>query len=143
MTAFAAASYTDRLRMAEAKAPTLVPLPETKPFWAAARRHELSLPYCRACSAYHFYPRILVAMDTRIYPEKFYREYRSIAPDNPSLLAPPDEVLMRKLSALRALRSFAPLLVTLPLLAGCAANTSATAAPAAAVTQSWRVPCRL
>lgn len=43
--------------MAEAKAPILVPLPETKPFWAAARRHELSLPYCRACSAYHYYPR--------------------------------------------------------------------------------------
>jgi hypothetical protein len=40
--------------------------------------------------AYHFHPRILVAMDTRIYPERFYREYRSITPDNPRLLAPPD-----------------------------------------------------
>jgi len=35
----------------------VVPLPETEAFWAAARRHELSLPYCRSCGAFHFYPR--------------------------------------------------------------------------------------
>jgi uncharacterized OB-fold protein len=43
--------------MADAKPPILVPLPETKPYWAAARRHELSLPWCRSCGAFHFYPR--------------------------------------------------------------------------------------
>ncbi|HTE85738.1 MAG TPA: Zn-ribbon domain-containing OB-fold protein [Dehalococcoidia bacterium] len=31
----------------------------TKPFWEAARRHELVLPRCRRCSRYHFYPREL------------------------------------------------------------------------------------
>lgn len=29
----------------------------TKPFWEAARRHELVLPRCRRCTRYHFYPR--------------------------------------------------------------------------------------
>lgn len=31
----------------------------TKPFWDAAKRHELVLPRCRKCSRYHFYPREL------------------------------------------------------------------------------------
>jgi uncharacterized OB-fold protein len=43
--------------MADLKAFTPVPLPETKPYWAAARRHELTLPYCGACRAFHYYPR--------------------------------------------------------------------------------------
>jgi uncharacterized OB-fold protein len=34
-----------------------VPLPETRPYWQAARRHELSLPYCVPCGAFFFYPR--------------------------------------------------------------------------------------
>jgi uncharacterized OB-fold protein len=29
----------------------------TKPFWDAAKRHELVLPRCLKCSRYHFYPR--------------------------------------------------------------------------------------
>jgi hypothetical protein len=39
--------------------------------------------------AYHFYPRIRVAMDTRMYSEKYYTEYRSMTGDNLDLLAPP------------------------------------------------------
>lgn len=39
------------------------PLPiidgESKPYWEAARRHELVLPRCNNCSRFHFYPRIL------------------------------------------------------------------------------------
>jgi uncharacterized OB-fold protein len=31
----------------------------TKPFWEAAKRHELVLPRCRRCSRFHFYPREL------------------------------------------------------------------------------------
>jgi uncharacterized protein len=34
-----------------------VPTPETRPFWEAARRHELSLQRCRECDRYIFYPR--------------------------------------------------------------------------------------
>jgi uncharacterized OB-fold protein len=37
--------------------PLPIPTPETRPFWEAARRHELSLPRCRACGALHYYPR--------------------------------------------------------------------------------------
>ncbi len=33
------------------------PSPETQPFWAACKRHELSLPFCRSCQQFHFYPR--------------------------------------------------------------------------------------
>ncbi len=29
----------------------------TKPFWEAAKRHELVIPHCKRCSRYHFYPR--------------------------------------------------------------------------------------
>lgn len=31
----------------------------TRPFWEAAKRHELVLPRCLHCSRYHFYPREL------------------------------------------------------------------------------------
>ena len=43
----------------EYKKPIPRPLnPEvTKPFWEAAKRHELVLPRCKRCSRYHFYPR--------------------------------------------------------------------------------------
>lgn len=34
-----------------------IPLPETRPYWEAARRHELALPWCRPCGAFFFYPR--------------------------------------------------------------------------------------
>jgi uncharacterized OB-fold protein len=43
--------------MADYTGPLPVPSPETKPFWDAARRHELSLPFCRPCGAFFFYPR--------------------------------------------------------------------------------------
>ncbi len=31
--------------------------PHTKPFWEAAKQHQLVLPRCKKCSRYHFYPR--------------------------------------------------------------------------------------
>ena len=37
--------------------PIPLPTPESRPFWEAARRHELMLPLCRACGKYHYYPR--------------------------------------------------------------------------------------
>lgn len=43
--------------MADYTGPLPVPSPETKPFWDAARRHELSLPFCRPCGAFFYYPR--------------------------------------------------------------------------------------
>src|SRR5207249_214878 len=43
--------------MSEYSGPVPVPTPETRPFWEAARRHELSLQRCRACGAHVFYPR--------------------------------------------------------------------------------------
>ena len=43
--------------MSEYSGPLPVPTPETRPFWEAARRHELWLQHCRACGAYVFYPR--------------------------------------------------------------------------------------
>lgn len=33
------------------------PTPETLPYWEAAARGELSLPFCPSCDAYVFYPR--------------------------------------------------------------------------------------
>lgn len=45
--------------MADYSGPLPVPTPETRPFWEAARRHELSLPRCRACRRLHYYPRAL------------------------------------------------------------------------------------
>jgi uncharacterized OB-fold protein len=41
----------------EYRGPIPVPLPETRPYWEAARRHELTLPFCTACGAFFFYPR--------------------------------------------------------------------------------------
>jgi uncharacterized OB-fold protein len=43
--------------MADYTGPIPVPTPETRPFWEAAHRHELSLQRCRACGRYVFYPR--------------------------------------------------------------------------------------
>src|SRR2546427_9636096 len=43
--------------MPEYSGPLPVPTPETRPFWEAARRHELWLQRCRACGAHVFYPR--------------------------------------------------------------------------------------
>lgn len=43
--------------MSDLKSVTPTPLPETKAYWAAARRHELTLPYCPECRAFHYYPR--------------------------------------------------------------------------------------
>ena len=43
--------------MSEYKGPVPLPTPETRPFWEAARRHELQLRRCRACGLHHFYPR--------------------------------------------------------------------------------------
>ncbi len=40
--------------------------------------------------AYHFYPKIQIAMDTRIYPEKYYREFLSMIGDNTRLMAEPE-----------------------------------------------------
>ena len=37
--------------------PLPVATPESRPFWEAARRHELSLQRCRACGRHVFYPR--------------------------------------------------------------------------------------
>ena len=33
------------------------PTPETKPYWDAARRHELTIQRCTACGKHYFYPR--------------------------------------------------------------------------------------
>lgn len=43
----------------EYKKPVPVPalVAHTKPFWEAAKRHELVLPRCKKCSRWHFYPR--------------------------------------------------------------------------------------
>jgi uncharacterized protein len=43
--------------MSEYKGPIPLPTPETRPFWEAARRHELQLQRCRACGRHLFYPR--------------------------------------------------------------------------------------
>jgi len=39
--------------------PAVSPSPDSEPFWEAARRDELQLPYCRACAGFFFYPRAL------------------------------------------------------------------------------------
>lgn len=33
--------------------------PGTRPFWDAARAHRLTIPRCKDCGEYHFYPREL------------------------------------------------------------------------------------
>jgi uncharacterized OB-fold protein len=43
--------------MPEYAGPIPVPTPETRPFWDAARRHELVLQRCRSCGRHVFYPR--------------------------------------------------------------------------------------
>ena len=43
--------------MSEYTGPLPVPTPDTKPFWDAARRHELTLPRCRPCGSFFFFPR--------------------------------------------------------------------------------------
>ncbi len=43
--------------MADYTGPIPVPTPETRPYWEAARRHELMLPRCRPCDAVFFFPR--------------------------------------------------------------------------------------
>jgi uncharacterized OB-fold protein len=40
-------------------APDISPSPEATPFWDAANRHELKLPYCSNCREFFFYPRTL------------------------------------------------------------------------------------
>ena len=37
--------------------PLPAPSPETQRFWDACKRHELWLPYCRACQKAYWYPR--------------------------------------------------------------------------------------
>jgi uncharacterized OB-fold protein len=37
--------------------PLPAPSPETQRFWEGCRKHELWLPYCRACGQFYFYPR--------------------------------------------------------------------------------------
>lgn len=43
--------------MADYAGPLPTPTPETRPFWEAAKRHELLLPRCRQCGPFFFYPR--------------------------------------------------------------------------------------
>ena len=43
--------------MSDYTGPLPVPTPETRPFWEAARRHELHLQRCGACGRHIFYPR--------------------------------------------------------------------------------------
>jgi uncharacterized OB-fold protein len=43
--------------MPDAPGLSIVATPESRPFWDAARRHELSLQRCRACGRWVFYPR--------------------------------------------------------------------------------------
>ena len=35
------------------------PSPDSRPFWEAAKRHELQLQFCRTCSVFIYYPRHL------------------------------------------------------------------------------------
>ena len=42
-----------------ALSPVVAPSPDAAPFWEAADRHELMLPYCEACRSHFFYPRTL------------------------------------------------------------------------------------
>lgn len=39
------------------RGPVPRPTSDTEPFWSAASRHELHLPFCQACGRYFFYPR--------------------------------------------------------------------------------------
>lgn len=44
--------------MSDYSGPVPTPTPETRPFWEAARRHELCLQHCGSCGGYVFYPRV-------------------------------------------------------------------------------------
>lgn len=43
--------------MSEYRKPLPKPTPTSRPFWDAARRHELSLQRCGACHKFIYYPR--------------------------------------------------------------------------------------
>jgi uncharacterized OB-fold protein len=43
--------------MPDYSGPIPVPTPESRPYWEAARRHQLCLQRCRPCERYFFYPR--------------------------------------------------------------------------------------
>ena len=43
--------------MADYKKPLPHPTAVTRPFWEAAKRHELQIQQCSSCRAYVFYPR--------------------------------------------------------------------------------------
>ncbi len=43
--------------MAAASKPLPKPTPDTQPFWDAVKRHQLSLPKCKACGQLHYFPR--------------------------------------------------------------------------------------
>ena len=43
--------------MSEYQKPLPKPTPTSRPFWEAARRHELSLQRCASCTSYIYYPR--------------------------------------------------------------------------------------
>lgn len=43
--------------MSEYRKPLPKPTPTSRPFWDAARRHELSLQRCGACHKFVYYPR--------------------------------------------------------------------------------------
>ena len=43
--------------MSEYLKPLPKPTPTSRPFWEAARRHELKLQQCGACNKYVYYPR--------------------------------------------------------------------------------------
>ncbi len=45
--------------MADYHKPLPTPIPDTQPFWDAARRHELLVPFCLDCQRHFFYPRRL------------------------------------------------------------------------------------
>ena len=44
--------------MSEYLKPLPKPSPTSRPFWDAARRHELQLQRCQACSNFIYYPRV-------------------------------------------------------------------------------------
>ena len=39
--------------------PVIAPSPDAVPFWDAAQREELLLPYCASCERFFFYPRTI------------------------------------------------------------------------------------
>jgi uncharacterized OB-fold protein len=45
--------------MSEYTKPLPKPSPTSRPFWEAAKRHELTLQHCQSCRAFIYYPRDL------------------------------------------------------------------------------------